>query len=199
MVSTRKGRWAIRKSSRWRGTFFVSKNMFSKSFLFLLIPVAVIVFLKIAVAYFERSKVKSVPYQKKDSLLTEAEKQFFSVLQNIVADRYLIFSQVSILEILSPAGGLDTRTRYSAHNRIQAKHIDFLLCEKETIRPLIAIELDDSSHYTQQDRIARDNFLNEAFASAGLPLLHIKTSSHYNPDTIQADINSVLDKVENQA
>ncbi len=172
--------------------------MFSKSILFLLIPVAVIIFLKIAVAYFERSKVKSVPYQKKDSLLTEAEKQFFFVLQNIVADRYLIFSQVSILELLSPVDGIDSHTRYSAHNRIQAKHIDFLLCEKGTTRPLVAIELDDSSHY-RTDRIARDNFLNEAFASAGLPLLHIKTSSHYNPDTIRADINSVLDKGANQA
>lgn len=172
--------------------------MFFKSLLFVLIPIAVIVILKIAVAYFERSKSKSVPYQKKDSLLTEAEKQFFSVLQNIIVDRFLIFSQVSILEILTPENGLDSRNRYSAHNRIQAKHIDFLLCEKKTTRPLVAIELDDSSHY-RADRIARDDFLNEAFASAGLPLLHIKTASHYDPIAIQAEINSLLDNGADRA
>jgi len=167
--------------------------MFSKSFfLLLLLPVA-IVLIKVAAIYLERSKLRFVSYQKKDSLLTEAERQFFAILQQAVGDRYLVFSQVSLLEILSPVTGLSSRVRYSAHNRIQAKHIDFLLCEKETTRPLVAIELDDSSHY-RSDRVARDNFLNEAFAGAGLPLLHIKTSSHYNPETILAEINAVLDK-----
>ncbi len=187
-----------RKSVAVVGPFVFIKTMSSKSFFFLLLLPVAIVLIKTVGVYLERSKLKSVAYQKKDSLLTEAEKKFFTVLQQVVGDRYLVFPQVSLLEILSPIAGLSSRLRYSAHNRIQAKHIDFLLCEKETTRPLVAIELDDSSHY-RSDRVARDNFLNEAFVGAGLPLLHIKTSSHYNLETILAEINAVLDKGEKQA
>lgn len=187
-----------RKSVAVVGPFVFSKTMSSKSFFFLLILPVVVILIKVAAIYLERPKLKSVSYQKKDSLLTEAEKQLFAILQQLVGERYLIFSQVSLLEILFPIVGLSSRLRYSAHNRIQAKHIDFLLCEKETTRPLVAIELDDSSHY-RADRIARDDFLNEAFKSAGLPLLHIKTSSHYNPERVLAEINAVLDKGEEQA
>lgn len=53
----------------------------------------------------------------------------------------------------------------------------------------LAIELDDSSHY-RPNKIARDDFLNEAFKSAGLPLLRIKNASHYD----QATITKTIDK-----
>lgn len=177
------------------GPFVFSKTMSFKSLFSLLLLPIVIVLIKVATIYLERSKSKYFSYQKKDSLLTEAEKQFFTVLQQVVGECYLIFSQVSLLEILSPIAGPSSRLRYSAHNRIQAKHIDFLLCEKETTRPLVAIELDDSSH-SRADRTARDDFLNDAFKSANLPLLRIRVASHYDSVTLQASINSVLDKVK---
>lgn len=185
------------KECRRRGTFFVfQKVMFSKTYWFILSLPVIVILLKFGLRHIE--KAKPILYKKKDSVLTEAERVFFATLREAIGDRYDIFPQVSLLEILSLPDGLNRRAHYSALNKIQAKHIDFLLCEKETTRPLVAIELDDSSH-NRVDRIARDNFLNEAFASAGLPLLHIKTSSHYNPDTIQADIKSVLANEKDQA
>jgi hypothetical protein len=47
------------------------------------------------------------------------------------------------------------------------------------MNPLFAIELDDSSH-NQPDRIERDAFVDDVFAVADLPLLHIPVRGSYN-------------------
>lgn len=171
--------------------------MFSKSLLLLLLLPAFVVLLKIAIAFLNKRKKQDILYLKKDSLLTEAEKYFYSVLKDVIADNYLLFPQVSLLEILSVPKGFNQKAHYSALNKIQAKHIDFLLSEKETTRPLLVIELDDSSHL-RSDRIARDRFLKEAFASANLPLLRVKVASQYDHELLKGSIKDLLDKAEHQ-
>jgi len=49
------------------------------------------------------------------------------------------------------------------------------------------IELDDSSHQEQRRQV-RDEFLDEAFASAGLPLLSVIASRSYDQGTLSAAI-----------
>jgi len=54
-------------------------------------------------------------------------------------------------------------------NRIDRKHVDFLLCDPATMRPLLGVELDDASHQ-RRDREQRDRLMEQAFAAAELPL-----------------------------
>lgn len=53
---------------------------------------------------------------------------------------------------------------------------------------LVAIELDDKSH-ERQDRIKRDEFLNDAFQSAGIKLIRFKTSQSYNLSDMKGKLN----------
>jgi hypothetical protein len=69
---------------------------------------------------------------------------------------YLVFAKVRLADLLYLPKG--TQGRQAAFNRIQSKHVDFLLCSKDAVRPLLAIELDDSSH-GEQSRITRDVLL----------------------------------------
>lgn len=161
----------------------------SNSWLWLLLLLVTIVFLKVINAVLDKKKRQDFAYLKKDSLLTEAEKSFYVVLQNVVGDSYLLFSQVSLLEILSVPDGLNRSDHYSALNKIQSKHIDFLLCEKESTRPLLVIELDDSSH-SRPDRIKRDEFLDEAFQGAGLSLLHVRVAYEYDREALKQQIQT---------
>ena len=56
--------------------------------------------------------------------------------------------------------------------KIQAKHVDFVLCDKKLMARYI-IELDDSSHETE-NRKQRDAFLDQALSSAGYKIIHVK-------------------------
>jgi len=47
--------------------------------------------------------------------------------------------------------------------------VDFLLCDPHTMKPVMAFELDDSSH-GRDDRISRDAFVERVFCQAEIKM-----------------------------
>ena len=136
----------------------------------------------------ESSSINFNSYHLKKSLLTKNEIEFYETLNKVVKDDLIIFSMVRLADIFSIDKGKGFQ---SSLNRINSRHVDFLLCQKETLQPVLAIELDDKSH-ERSDRINRDEFVNQLFDSAGLPLLRYRSKNHYNPDDIKDKLNPVL-------
>lgn len=163
--------------------------MFRLPLVFLIIPA--LAFLVIILNIFLKAKSEKFSYIKNKSLLSEAEKNFYFVLAGVVGKEYLLFSKVRIFDILSIPKGLENARYYQHKNKIQSKHVDFLLCDTKTIEPLLVIELDDSSHL-RSDRISRDAFLDGIFEKAKLPILHIRASFSYNEDELLNQIQSRL-------
>ena len=129
------------------------------------------------------------PYQREDSLLTEAERSFFGVLQQVAGAQFLIFAKVRLADLVSVRRG--AKSWQSHFSRIKSKHIDFVLCDPQAVRPILAIELDDSSH-GRSDRRARDDFVDAALAAAGLPLLRVVASSQYNAGELAREIQDKI-------
>jgi very-short-patch-repair endonuclease len=122
--------------------------------------------------------------------MSEAEKKFYFVLAEILGKDYLIFSKVRMADLLY-LPKMSNSDFYHYQNKIQAKHVDFLICDKENIKPLLAIELDDSSHL-KMDRILRDKLVDKIFESAKLPILHIKFSNNCDSNILLDQINKVV-------
>lgn len=80
--------------------------------------------------------------------------------------------------------------RQSALNRINRKHIDFVICNPADLSILCAVELDDRSH-NRADRKERDQFIDKALDAAGIPILHIKTKAGYTPGELSAALANV--------
>ncbi|WP_353092867.1 DUF2726 domain-containing protein [Tissierella praeacuta] len=126
------------------------------------------------------------PYENKKYLLSVAEKNFYDVLLLAIQDtKYYICPKVRLADIIT-VGKTDKRQSY--FNKIQSKHIDFLLCDKNSLAPLLAIELDDSSHL-RNDRIARDIFVDKSLESAGLNLIRFKVQQTYTIAEIKNKLN----------
>jgi Protein of unknown function (DUF2726) len=130
-------------------------------------------------------------YQQRDALFTEAEQKFLSALDLAVQGRCRVFGQVRAADVLEPKARRNAPGWQSAFNRVQSKHFDFVLCDPGGLKIVAVIELDDSSH-SQSRRQKRDRFLDEACASAGLPLIHFPVKSKYDPVAIQAQLVEVL-------
>ncbi len=73
----------------------------------------------------------------------------------------------------------------AAFRRVSQKHVDFLLCHPEGLRPLLAVELDDRSH-DRADRQDRDLFVDAAYRQAGLAVLHMTVRHEYDPAAVLA-------------
>jgi len=129
-------------------------------------------------------------YRRKD-FLSKAERAFFSVLQQALEQEGLIFAKVRLADLLMPAAGQAGGGWQSAFNKIQSKHIDFVLCSLDEVVPRLAIELDDASH-RQARRKERDQFLEAACQSAKLPLLRIPARHDYRVQELREQIAPFL-------
>jgi very-short-patch-repair endonuclease len=130
------------------------------------------------------------PYGKRD-LLSAAELTFFRVLKSQLPEEWHLVTKVNLADLFFVR---QPHRNQAARNRIDRKHVDFVICEARTMQPLLAIELDDASH-ERADRIARDQFVDRVFEVAGLPLLHVRFAWAYQPEVLMHAIRQKLGMV----
>jgi hypothetical protein len=129
------------------------------------------------------------PYERRGILLTPAGINFFRTLQLAAREDWLIFSMVRLADVIKVRPR--TRKSFVWNSRIQGKHLDFVICDYETLEVKLAIELDDPSLPKSQRR-ARDNFVNVALAAAGVPLLRVRVREKYETAAVRKDIEDAL-------
>jgi predicted RNA-binding Zn-ribbon protein involved in translation (DUF1610 family) len=128
-------------------------------------------------------------YRLTDNFLSASEQSFFQVLKTCVPTGVHITTKVRLADLFYVPRSAEKRQ--GQINKIDRKHVDFLLCDAATMRPLVAIELDDSSHQAE-NRIERDIFVDEVFRKADFPLIHFQAKRGYNPNEISARLGSYL-------
>jgi predicted RNA-binding Zn-ribbon protein involved in translation (DUF1610 family) len=87
----------------------------------------------------------------------------------------------------------DTSKHRTYTNKIDRKHVDFLLCDPKTVRPILGIELDDKSHQ-RPDRQERDEFVQNVFSAAKLPLVRIPVKRAYTSTELNVLLQPYLGK-----
>ena len=112
----------------------------------------------------------SKSYQRK-YLLTKNEYGQYKKLKEY-ADQagLLICPKVRLLDVIEPRK--EEKNYKTLFYKVQAKHIDFLICDKD-LHVLGAVELDDSSH-DQKDRQERDTFVDQILQSVGYKVIHTR-------------------------
>lgn len=128
------------------------------------------------------------PYRLRDDFLSPSEKSFYLVLKKLLGEHLTICSKVSLGDLFFVVRPNENR---SAHNRINRKHVDFLICDPRKMVPLFAVELDDRSH-ERADRVERDEFVDGVFEAAGLPLLHIAVRASYSTTELAQLVRKAL-------
>lgn len=122
-------------------------------------------------------------YTAKSLPMTRTETDFFVKLERAVSERYYVFPQVHLSAILDyKVKGQDWKY---AFRHINGKSVDFVLCDRETLRPFYAIELDDYTH-DAPDRKKRDAEVERIFDVADLPLVRFKNKDISEQDIIKA-------------
>jgi hypothetical protein len=119
---------------------------------------------------------EELPYRLRDDFLSPAEASFYRVLNQMVGEKMLIFPKVGLGDVFYVAR---PNVNQAFRNRIDRKHVDFLICRADSLAPYLAIELDDSSHKRTR-QAERDAFVDEVYQAAGLPLVHVKASTSYD-------------------
>jgi very-short-patch-repair endonuclease len=119
--------------------------------------------------------------------MTKSESDFFVKLEQVVGERYFVFPQVHLSSLLDHR--IKGQEWMYAFRHINGKSVDYVLCDRHTLQPTYAIDLDDHTH-NQNDRKKRDAEVERIFDEANLPLVRFKNKDVADGDIIQALMNA---------
>jgi hypothetical protein len=130
------------------------------------------------------------PFKMVFSILTKNELEFYKVLrQAIDGNQYVICPKVRILDLLWVFPNY-VKNKNIFLNKVNRKHLDFVICEIDTMKPLYAIELDDKSH-EEDNRKERDSFVDKLFEKLNFNVIHMKAQMQYINEEVKEKLQSV--------
>lgn len=121
------------------------------------------------------------PFQKR-KLITDTEQILFERLREALPD-YHIFTQVQLSQLVSIKKGHSFKLWFA---RISRMSVDFVVVDKK-LNTVAAIELDDKSHYMDEERHQADAKKDKVLTAAGIRI--IRWRCEIMPTTEQIKIN----------
>jgi Protein of unknown function (DUF2726) len=120
-----------------------------------------------------------LPYRLREQFMSTPELALLRTLQEMVANRYVVCPKVALNDVF-----YIVRPNENVHffSKIFRKHVDFLLCDPRTLKPVIGVEL--VKPVVRSETREADQFMEDLFLSAGLPLVHVPSSDRY----VQRDV-----------
>ena len=129
--------------------------------------------------------IEKLPYRRK-FLLTKNEYWFYKSLKEI-ADKYdfAVLAKIRFADLVEVSAEADKKEYMKYFGKIKSKHIDFILCKKDNLYPELLIELNDSSHNTE-DRIKRDVFIKKIAEKVGYKMVFVDGTQNLEETIIKA-------------
>ncbi|MFA5961954.1 MAG: DUF2726 domain-containing protein [Parcubacteria group bacterium] len=161
--------------------------------LWTIILIIFIVAVALAKAFIEKKErlTSLSSYQKKDRVMNESEQALFVNLQKALGEVYIVLSKVRIEDFIDVnKKNISGNSHWGLRGKIKSRHVDFLVCNYATTKPLLAIELDGKSHNSAQ-RKKRDNFIDELYKAIGLPVEHISVGGNFSE--LSQNIRNILE------
>ena len=141
-----------------------------------------------------REQEERLPYRLRDTFLSTPELALMRVLQSLAGRHYVICPKVALNDLF-----YIVRPNENVHffNKFFRKHVDFLLCEPNTLRPAFGIEL--VKPVSKNETREADQFMEDLFLSAGLPLVHVPSSERYSENDLAELLQLAVMKVKETA
>lgn len=133
----------------------------------------------------------SFPFKRKTSLLTTTERNFLELIERAVGSKYRVLCRVRLSEIVSLRQNTDKRTAKNALIKASGRQLDFVLCDKQDMSPVIAVDLVHNKG-KEGYKTQRDWYVSSALDAARIPHLRIKVKTGYSPQEIKECIETKL-------
>ncbi len=132
-----------------------------------------------------------LPYRLRERFLTTPEIALYRALREMAGERYVIFAKVALDDVFSIV-----RPNENVHyfNKLFRKHVDFLLCHPQSLRPQIGVELVRPGPVGGTR--SADQFMEDLFVTAGLPLVQIPSNDRYAIPEIVALFQGAVNKLK---
>jgi hypothetical protein len=129
------------------------------------------------------------PLTKKSQLLTPVERSFLGLLEHAVGDEYKIMNRIKLADVLEVQPKADARARRAALQKLNAKYLDYVLCDPVDMSIVAVVDLVNNTDKTGHKAVP-DWFVSGALEASGIPYIRMKIKAGYDV----ADIKQVIAK-----
>ncbi len=134
------------------------------------------------------------PFDSKATVFTPAEKNFQNLVEQAVGGKYRVINRVKLSDIVTVRKGVSNRASQAAVTNADNKYLDFVICERDSMKLLGVIDLVDTQG--RGYKLKKDWFVSGALEAASIPHVRIKVKANYTVNEIRACINSrIMGKV----
>jgi hypothetical protein len=116
-----------------------------------ILPAVAMLLAATAVFLFLRHRRPGIARLRRKPLLTANEVEFFHRLQRALPG-FHVFPQVSFAAFLTDDGTLSRKAQWAIRATFDRKIADFVICDRQTLKVVAIVELDDRTHSAQADR-----------------------------------------------
>jgi len=127
-------------------------------------------------------------YQSRD-FLSNAEMRFFQVLRQVCGSDYYIAPKVGLWALVR-----GEKTEYGKEkgwSKISQGRLDFFLLNSDLMKPILVVELDDSSHW-RSDRREKDAEKDYVLGQVNIPVLRVPVRASYDVDQLKDSVYSTI-------
>ncbi|AXR07562.1 DUF2726 domain-containing protein [Salinimonas sediminis] len=131
------------------------------------------------------------PFRRKPSLFTPVEHTFLNLIEQSVGREFRVVCRVRLNDLVQVRNNTAKKQAGAALSRASSRQLDFVLCDKTDMTPVLAIDL---VHRGAKEgyKTQRDWFVSGALDAAGLPHARIKVKSGYTVEEIRECLETKL-------
>lgn len=138
----------------------------------------------------QRDAMDRFKYRPRKHLMVGASKQCFQMLNDLFGQKFYVIPEVAISSLLSHKVG--TQDRYAAYKFIENKSVDFVLCNKRTLRPICVVKLEDGVQNDAKDPGSAPEEMEKFFRSAHIPFIYLAETQRLTPEYIIEEFSRVV-------
>jgi hypothetical protein len=134
------------------------------------------------------------PFHKKTQLFTHVERSFLQLLERAVGGKYKIINRVKLADILELKENADSKTRRTAMLKMNAKYLDYVLCNTDDMSIVAVIDLVNNAN-REGHKATPDWFVSGALEASGIPYIRMKIKAGYTVADIQQGLAAKLGNI----
>ena len=131
------------------------------------------------------------PFRRKPQLFTQVEYTFLTLIEQAVGREFRVMCRVRLNDMVAVRQSTKKKTASQALSRASSRQLDFVLVEKDTMSPVLAIDLVHNQG-KEGYKTQKDWFVTGALDAAGVPHVRIKVKSGYSIEDIRECLENKL-------
>lgn len=129
--------------------------------------------------------------RRRDEFMGDAHISLYRALCNIAGQAYHVFPKVKLSELVEPEVETGNRVHQLHWIKVHSQTVDFLVCRKHDMEPLVAVRIFSKSEYAKRGFSSPD-VVDTVLSDISLAKVVVAEKKNYDPNDLKQKLKAAL-------